>query len=1309
MSASPTLKGFRTQFLYTLHRILSDADKDLLYKPEGVEDLDIMRGGEVIELIQVKNLQETVTFSDLISPKKRTSFYSRILQVRANNAGVKGTLVSFGPVSTDLSNNKTLCKKIKQSPVLGKDVQKNAYVISKAIQTSKVDENKLYKHCKCQINKSFDGIDAEVYISNLLSWIEACAEYGRIISYHDLCDQVDVVSKFITDKKVFDDTFGKDIIPFSSYKLSDVDLRLLERNYLQGSSATYYDVLSNIPVLRSDYIRRIADRLRQHQILVVHGASGEGKSTLAYQYIHEVYGDQISYEVNNVNSSNINSILASLTLLAKSRDLPILVYLDNKPADTCWTLLISRLQSFKNLKLLVTLRDSDWNMSKDLLKASADINDMKLSLTEDNAREIFEGLQTKATLHYGSFNEVWRAYGEGDSLLEYTYLLTQGESLKAKIASQIKGFYKEPDLSTLKVIKHVSLANYLAGGLNLSLYHRMGLVDADRIYAILDTIENEFAKYTSEDRHSVVGIHPIRSKIVLQTIYGSDKKRFIDDALEILPAIFAGSQYIYLQNLILSGMTKEQMNAKQDIYDLTLPTLYYSILRTHLSIGVSAYLNDNKNLFEEFESELGSNWPILADVYFADNGVWGSLQRLFRNVWDKVERLNSQLPSKMHILDDAKAFMKNHVVQFVPSTAEDWEALGGILYYASYLKVPGFSFVGQPAQRSSLKVMATLLLGLKSYQTNATELIKDIEQKFIYDLRRHYNIIRFQMSGDRVDAAWFTDFAIREEDAQPRGTYFETMNLDIVDLCRRAFPDKEEYAARLINDSFIDQFNKFNIPTEKRITKKNLPLQEMTSLTAMFHNMVDYLHTTKNVAEYFDTLNEKRQTIVQCLNSLTTNLVKFVQNKGYAVKLISQSEDVIMRIRQIESALLPQSDSSPFGSQTENSRTDLDSGKEYQERLKDINKTFNSYLSSVQYFSNQFLQATVDILKSENQLTQNIRLATFNAQESLKVEASLVKQIDLYFPEYSNATISTQEGKGLYQLWVVWHTLIMRVFNANFNIKTQYLSFIKEKQNVVGRLTKNVGDLLTAVSIPHNILFNDGELSIWYSLTTGDQTEKSAQCIEALAAFIQPQKEFSNNRLLESLIINNVNLIPYFDEECRLPINNYAISISWTSIVGYCTYKTDPTPNIKQLNMDSWLNHDANLKTFWNFITAIQHINFFSRQISSLKEISNLDECGNEILNDYIHKSSVLVKENIHKEAFDEVGRLITELPDNVVPLPDLQFVVSYYKKIAEQIQADSYTWNFAEEMKAFDAEISQNIEFAELQILRNRKDSYSR
>ena len=88
-------RGFSTQTLYISKRLLTAEDDEKLY-PEQVEDLMIMRKGKIIELVQVINLSDDLSLSDL-SPKKNDSFFRRCLKFKKSEKTCL-KIVSYGNI-----------------------------------------------------------------------------------------------------------------------------------------------------------------------------------------------------------------------------------------------------------------------------------------------------------------------------------------------------------------------------------------------------------------------------------------------------------------------------------------------------------------------------------------------------------------------------------------------------------------------------------------------------------------------------------------------------------------------------------------------------------------------------------------------------------------------------------------------------------------------------------------------------------------------------------------------------------------------------------------------------------------------------------------------------------------------------------------------------------------------------------------------------------------------------------------------------------------------------------------------------------
>ena len=101
LGAPAALHGYRVQALYTLKRILTQADNKLIFHPENQEDLDVLSGdGETLELIQVKKYSP-LQLSDL-EPEKTNCFFRRILKKTSSSNTPTIKLVNFGTIGPEL-------------------------------------------------------------------------------------------------------------------------------------------------------------------------------------------------------------------------------------------------------------------------------------------------------------------------------------------------------------------------------------------------------------------------------------------------------------------------------------------------------------------------------------------------------------------------------------------------------------------------------------------------------------------------------------------------------------------------------------------------------------------------------------------------------------------------------------------------------------------------------------------------------------------------------------------------------------------------------------------------------------------------------------------------------------------------------------------------------------------------------------------------------------------------------------------------------------------------------------------------------
>jgi len=100
--AKAALEGYRKQALYTLACILHPDGHDLVFQPEGIEDLAVYRGQQPLRTVQVKAYSDNLTLSSF-SPKKSKSFFHRVATDLATHDSLSIEVISFGPIGAEIT------------------------------------------------------------------------------------------------------------------------------------------------------------------------------------------------------------------------------------------------------------------------------------------------------------------------------------------------------------------------------------------------------------------------------------------------------------------------------------------------------------------------------------------------------------------------------------------------------------------------------------------------------------------------------------------------------------------------------------------------------------------------------------------------------------------------------------------------------------------------------------------------------------------------------------------------------------------------------------------------------------------------------------------------------------------------------------------------------------------------------------------------------------------------------------------------------------------------------------------------------
>ena len=386
-------KGFSSQTTYIAYRLmLLDDNDDFL--PETAEDLMIKKSGVVNELVQVKNLSADLALSHL-SPQENDSFFRRCLSYKCQNENLVLKVVSFGNIGTELSgliaqregDYKAVSAKMTE---YGYNSDEITWVLSHLV-FEKVDESELTEQIFSVLQERIETMAApQISLNVLINYVSTLSRNNG----H--------TSKEIWDKKLHDmamdfaavegiaKQYGNTLMPIYEYK--DIyDLEKLKAEYALGINALPQHIRANLDIKRKYWLNKLEYVFESERIVIVRGASGQGKSTLAFRYLLDNYPERDVFCVENISTKDqAVDIRSALNGLSKNRESSLMVYIDVSPYDITWLWLCEQIYKHgPNISILVTIREEDFRRTPiDLSKF--EFAEIELSLSKEQGRIILK-------------------------------------------------------------------------------------------------------------------------------------------------------------------------------------------------------------------------------------------------------------------------------------------------------------------------------------------------------------------------------------------------------------------------------------------------------------------------------------------------------------------------------------------------------------------------------------------------------------------------------------------------------------------------------------------------------------------------------------------------------------------------------------------------------------------------------------------------------------------------------------------------------------------------------------------------------
>ncbi|HEX9982287.1 MAG TPA: hypothetical protein VGF69_03405 [Thermoanaerobaculia bacterium] len=344
--APAALRGFRLQHLYTLHRLLTDrAVAGLDVQLEGTERLEIFdAAGRPLEAVLVKGKGTApLAASDLVSAED--SFFRRAKQRLRENGAMVQRIVSFGPVGRTL-----LAMSAARGATLDGDVRSTLerFDFSRKqidafravfVVDADLDEAALEREVHASLRETVAGVDPAAAFLYLSGWMHQVMEERRRLTARDVREVLAAAGRFATEAEAQHAEWFTTLVPVQEPAAADEN--------------------------RDAQLDAVDAAFARMHVVVVHGASGEGRTALASRYLQERMPSAWRFQVRAPRDV-MRTMRVALALGAHARavGVPLLVWLDVTPRDLAWTAAVEELRTVRGIRLLVTIGEKAWTRAR---------------------------------------------------------------------------------------------------------------------------------------------------------------------------------------------------------------------------------------------------------------------------------------------------------------------------------------------------------------------------------------------------------------------------------------------------------------------------------------------------------------------------------------------------------------------------------------------------------------------------------------------------------------------------------------------------------------------------------------------------------------------------------------------------------------------------------------------------------------------------------------------------------------------------------------------------------------------------------
>lgn len=700
--AQAAISGYRRQALYTANLLIQTSWEDYVFQPEGKEDLAIYIDKKLVQAVQVKAYSSLLSLSTL-EPNKPDSFFRRIIALEAS-ATVE--LASFGPLGPELmgvqngNQNKlaSVTEKLRKHGYTNHEVEQ----ILSRLSIVKVDEEVIQKNVFDFLTKTVTAGNPERAFDLVVWWLLEASEKQLRITPQQFRDRLQAIGQYLTEREAHHQEWFSTIKPLED-KIDPRGLSLnqLEQEYYQGVAARYSHIRVGLDIRRDAPLQAIDTEFQKRKkVVILHGASGQGKTSLALRYLHEYAPEGWRFLVTSIDSrqhaARIANAFADHLYALK---LPLYILIDVAPRDLGWVTLVRNLLDYEQIRILVAIREEDLARQTSAPHELSFPADILLEFGPAEAESIYDSLakRKEASNVFPTFKESWDRFGGEGPLLEFVYLLTQTQSLRSVLTAQVHRIREEIRAGTLQpqvlqLLHLCAVATAFEARIFLRpLVKHLQLTDPSGTIGLL---EKEYLLRVTSDGATIEALHPFRSAFLADIMSDPTFSSTVETIIDVRPFIHQEDLEIFL----LYAFSR-QPDCWERLYDdlkscrLATWSVAAGVCRALIWWGIRAYLIENKNILDQYSllfGGLNNLLPILPDL--AGASASDPLENIFEYfggknnpLVEKIQDLRNNFTNRERVFIPLRKWLNGLEVDAQPVSPQDWESIGELIFWAGYL------------------------------------------------------------------------------------------------------------------------------------------------------------------------------------------------------------------------------------------------------------------------------------------------------------------------------------------------------------------------------------------------------------------------------------------------------------------------------------------------------------------------------------------------------------------------------------------------------------------------------------------------